>query len=373
MDDLSISVTQFGRIGTATTGCYAVSANLFGAISDRSGVRKRWLLPFILGTAVFSALGAVTNTFGTLILTRALVGFCEGPILPLMFAMIHKESSPSKTALNPGIINMGVAVIAVTIGPIFTTQIAVASNWRMAFLLASIPTFIFFLFMIKFVREVHVPPTLDDKGKKESALVSFAKLVKYRNVVVCFILGILLMCGYWTLMLYATLFFSTVGGRDISSAGFIVGLMGVLCIVWTIVVPKLSDYIGRKPALVIWYFLCALGPIAMFGAPQSFTAAIIYALVGGIPGSIFPFMQGIIPSETLPPGLLATASGLITGCSEFVGGAAWPALSGVIAGKYGLHVTILVGGIAFVIAVFVALLLKETRVKGAAAKTPESA
>jgi MFS family permease len=112
----------------------------------------------------------------------------------------------------------------------------------------------------------------------------------------------------------------------------------------------------------------------MFGAPQSFTAAVIYGLVGGIPGSIFPFLQAIIPSETLPPGLLATASGLITGCSEFIGGAGWPALSGVIAEKYGLEVTILVGGIAFVIGIFFSLLLKETRVKGVRAEqTSESA
>jgi predicted MFS family arabinose efflux permease len=370
MGEFELSTTQYGLIGTATTGCYAIAAIVFPMLSDKSGTRKKWLMPFIFGAAIFSAAGAVCTGFGSLIVTRALVGFCEGPIVPLMFAMVVKESSPTKIALNPGIINMGVAVIAVTIGPIFTTQIAIATNWRMAFLLASIPTFVLALFMLKFVREVRVEPTLNAKGEKDGIFAALGKLLRYRNVVVCFILGLLLMSGYWTLMLYATLFFSTVGGRDLSSAGFIVGMMGVLCIVWTIVVPKLSDFIGRKPAMIVWFLLCACGPFVMFGAPESFAAALVYGLVGGIPGSIFPFCQAIIPGETLPPNLVATASGLITGVSEFIGGSAWPALSGVIADSQGLGVTILVAGIAFVIAAVVALGLKETRVKKDKAATP---
>jgi len=363
MSDLAITPVQFGLIATATTACFAVSSIIFGVISDNSGVRKKWLIPCILGAAIFSGLGALTNSFGSLIIDRALVGFCEGPIMALMMTMIAKESTPSRLALNAGIINMGVAVIAVTLGPIMTTQIAAVHDWRIAFLIASIPTFILGLLMIKFVREVHCEPSCDASGKKESAIKSLGKLFKYKNIVICFLIGILCMVGYWTMMLYASLFFATVGGRDIASIGFIIGMMGVLCIAWTIIVPKLSDAIGRKPALIIWFALCSLAPFAMFGAPTSFTAVVIYCLVAGIPGSITVLCFSVIPAETLPANLVGTANGLIIGVSEIIGGAAWPALSGVVATNSGLPYVMLVGGIAYLIALVLCFALKETNGK----------
>jgi len=363
MSDLAITPIQFGLIATATTACFAISSIIFGTISDNSGFRKKWLIPFVLGAAVFSALGAVTNSFGTLIIDRALVGFCEGPIMALIMTMLAKESSPNRLALNAGIINMGVAVIAVTLGPIMTTQIAAANDWRMAFLLASIPTFIIGLLMMKFVREVRCEPSIDASGKKESAIKSLGKLFKYRNIVICFLIGILTMVGYWTMMLYASLFFSTIGGRNIASIGFIIGIMGVLCIVWTIVVPKLSDFIGRKPALIIWFALCCLAPFAMFGAPTSFASVVIYCLVAGIPGSITVLCFSVIPAETLPANLIGTANGLIIGVSEIIGGAAWPALSGVVATNSGLPYVMLVGGIAYLVALVLCFALKETNTK----------
>lgn len=360
MSDLGISTMQYSLIGTATTGCFAVSSIIFGAISDHSGVRKKWLIPFVLGAGIFAALGAFTHTFPQLIIDRALVGFCEGPIISLMMAMIAKESTPNRLALNAGIINMGVAVIAGMMGPILTTQIAASHDWRMAFLVASIPTFIIGLLMAKFVREVRFEATKDASGKKEGPFSSLLKLLKYRNVVLCFLLGICTMVGYWTLWLYGSLFFSTIGGREITSIGFILSMMSVIGIAWTIIVPKLSDAIGRKPALVIWFALCSLAPFAMFGMPTSFGAVIIYCLVGGIPGSIAPMYYSIIPAETLPPNLIGTAGGLIIGVAEILGGSAWPAVSGVVATNSGLSTVMLIGGIFFLLGLVLCFGLKET-------------
>jgi len=360
MEDLSISQIQYGLIGTATTGCYAISAIIFGALSDKSGVRKKWLVPFVLGTSVFSALGAATNTFGTFIITRAMVGFCEGPIIPLIIAMIAKESSANRLALNTSITNLGVAVIALSFGPILVTQVAAVADWRMSFLVASIPTFIFALIIAKFTREVYVEPSADASGKKDSAIKLLGKLFKYRNVLLCFIIQIFLMAGYWTMMLYASLFFSTVGGRELTSVGFILSIMGILGIVWVIVVPKLSDYTGRKPALILWFALAAIAPFAMFGAPSSFGAVVAYCLVAGIPGSIVPIVNYVIPAETLPANLYASAVGLIIGAGELIGGSGWPALSGVVSQEFGLPVLMLVCGCFYVVAIILSIVLKET-------------
>ena len=357
MADLQITDQQYGLINTLTTGCYAVSAIFMTGFFEASGSRKKWLILLCLLAGVFACLGAVTQDVWQLLLTRAAVGFVEGPIVPIMFAMLIKESQKHRIALNSGLVNMGVAVIAITIGPIVVTQIAAHTNWRIAFCVAGLASIVASLFLIKVLREVEYVPA----EKKESAFKTLGKLLKYRNVVICFVLGILCMAGYWTLMLYATLFFSVEGGQDLTSAGLIVGIMGVLCIVWTVVVPKVSDFIGRKPAVMLWFALCMIAPFVMFGSPTSMGAIVMYALVGGIPGAIFPFFQAIIPGESLPNFMLGTASGLITGVAEIIGGSAWPAVLGVIAANFGYSYVILSAGIAFAAAAALALLLKESK------------
>ena len=151
--------------------------------------------------------------------------------------------------------------------------------------------------------------------------------------------------------------------RDITSAGAIVSLMGVLAIFSPIIVPKVSDFIGRKPAVVLWFALCAVMPFVMFGAPSSTAAIVIYALSGGIPGAAFLFFQTIIPGESLPNYMLGTASGLIVGVAEIVGGSAWPAIAGIIAGNNGYPAVIFVAGVAFAAAAVLGLFLKETKGK----------
>lgn len=363
MEDLAITDPQFGLINTFTTGCYALAAIVLTPILESTGKRKKWLIMLCLGAGIFACLGAATQNTWQLLVTRAAVGFCEGPIPPLMFAMLLKESSPGRVALNPGIVCSGTNFISLMIGPSLVTRVAAASNWRMGFLVAGIASIIVFLVLAKFVREVPFSQEPAGGEEKKSIWKIVGKLMKNRNVILSFILGVLCMCGYWTLMLYATLFFSSVGGRDITSAGTIVSFMGILAIIWTIVVPKVSDFIGRRPAVVLWFAFCSIMPFVMFGAPSSAAAVVVYALAGGIPGAAFMFFQTIIPGESLPNYMLGTASGLILGVSEIIGGSAWPAIAGIIAGKYGYTTVILIAGIAFAAAAILALFLKETKGK----------
>jgi len=357
MEDIGITDPQYGLINTLTTGCYAVSAIFLTGVLEATGKRKKWFIILCMGAGLFACAGAFTQTFEQLLITRAFVGFCEGPIFAIMIGMMYKESSSKKLAINVGIISVGVAVIALTIGPILTTQIATHASWRMSFLVAGIASVIGSLILIKVLREV---PYIPDQ-RKESVFATFKKLIKVRNIVICFILGISTLCGYWTLMLYATLFFTNEGGRDITGAGLIVGLMGVLAIVWNLVVPKVSDVMGRKPACILWFLLLAIAPFVMFGAPSSITAVIMYALLGGIPGAAIQYIEAIIPGESIPNYMLGTASGLIMGISEITGGSVWPAIAGFIAGKYGYSTVILAAGIAFAIAAVVSFFLKETK------------
>ena len=357
MPDLGITPEQFGWTMTATTGAYALAAIFLTGVLEKTGKRKIWLIILCLGAGVFACLGAATQDVWQLLITRALVGLCEGPIAPLMFAMLFRESSSHRVALNAGIVNMGVAVVAIAVGAPVITQIAAASNWRNSFLVAGIISIVLSLVLIAVLKEKPFMP----EEKQESLFASFVKLLKYRNVVLSFILGILTMVIYWTQMNYSALYFTQVANNPLEGAGVIIGITGTVGIVWTVVVPKVSDFMGRKGALVMWFALAAIAPFVMYALPGAAAAMVMYALFGGLAGSIFPYFQAIIPGETLPNYMLGIASGLIIGVAELVGGSAWQAVAGYIYGSAGIPTVVLIGGIAACICVVLTLFLKETK------------
>ncbi|MFQ8601620.1 MAG: MFS transporter, partial [Anaerovoracaceae bacterium] len=201
MADLGITDPQYGLINTFTTGCYALSAIVVTPILESTGKRKKWLILLCLFAGIFACLGAVTQDVWQLLITRAAVGFFEGPIAPLIFAILIKESSPGKVALNTGLVASGTNFISLSIGPTAVTRIASTSNWRMGFLVAGIASIIVFLILLKIIRKDSDAQNISEKEDKESIWAIIGKLMKNRNVILSFILGILCMCGYWTMML----------------------------------------------------------------------------------------------------------------------------------------------------------------------------
>ena len=321
--EMNLSNAQVGQIGFVTTAAFALSAVVFGAMSDKSGLRKRWLVPLVFATALFTALCAFTQTFTQLMILRALVGVCEGPILPIMMSMLAQVSSENKFGRNSGIVNGGVAIIGIFLGPIIVTQIAAVTNWQMSFLLVSLPTFILAFALIKYTREVEISPAdkaLDEEGKAGG----FFEALKYRNIVICCLIAIVNMAGYWTLLLFAPLYWVNVGNISVQNMGFMTSAMGLLGIVYAILVPKLSDNFGRKPITIIFYIFCILPPLAMYFFPGAIPSIVIYLLFAGVAGGLGPIFMTLIPLETVPERLKATSTGLIIGLGEVLGGGCIP-------------------------------------------------
>ncbi|MCL2336375.1 MAG: MFS transporter [Firmicutes bacterium] len=370
MPDLGITDQQFGLINTFTTGCYALSAIFLTTVFEGTGKRKKWLILLCLGAGIFAMLGAVTQNTWQLLVTRALVGFCEGPIVPLIFAMMFKISTKEKVALNTGIISCGVGTIAVFLGPIIVTQIAVRSNWRLSFIVAGLISTVMCVILMKVLREQQIQPEDEPHVTRGEVL---RRLFSDRNMILCFVVGTITLCGYWTMMLYSTLFFTVSAGRDLSSAGFVVGAMGIWYLIWNVMVPKISDWIGRKATIVLFFLISAAVPFVMFGAPKSFAAVVMYALFGSIPGALFPFFQGIIPGDKLPNYMMGTASGLVCGFGEILGGSVWPAIAGVVAAGYGYPTVVIVGGFAMILGAILSLFFKDLNKRQKIEKVPSQA
>jgi len=354
---LGITNTQIGLLGFVTTAAYALSAIFFGAVSDKSGLRKRWLIIFTLITAVATGLCALATTFSSLLILRLIVGIGEGPLFALMMSILVHSSGENKFGRNSGIVNVGVGLIAVTLGPLLVTQLVAVMSWQMTFLMASLPSFVMVGLIAKFIKEIHVKPASDFGNPELQKSNNFGKLLKSRNIPVCILISIFSMAGFWTLALYSSVYLVNVAGLTVQQMGFAASLMGILYMVYSFLAPKLSDNFGRKPALIIFYFLCMLAPLAMFGFPGTMFAVVAYVIFGGVPGAMTPIFAVLIPMETVEDSLRATAQGTVNGVGELIGGSCFPIAVGKVADLHGLAATMGLGavflGIDFVLSFFV--------------------
>lgn len=356
---MNLTNADIGKIGFVTTGCYAVSAVIFGALSDKLGYRKRLLIPFVFGTAIFSGLSSCASSFNQLLFFRGLVGISEGPIMPLMMSMVAQSSSKSKFGQYAGIINMGAAVIAGTLGPIFITQLLNITSWNMAFLISSLPSFLMVLLLIKFTKET---TNTEEKNTETNSmnLASFAEIFKYKNIIICGISAVLFMSAYWTIMIFSSVYWVNIAQISVEKMGFISSGMGFVCIAWTIIIPKLSDNFGRKNIMIISSLFATAVPLFMYLMPGSELSIYIYIIFGGVLGSTTPLFFTIIPMESVPQHLKATSNGLMLACGEVLGGAVFPIIVGKIADVKGLPFIMLIASVLTFSGMLISFLLAET-------------
>lgn len=341
--------TQIGMLGFINTGCYALSAIVFGWVQDRVGGRKQWLVFWMLATFAATAICVLVKSYDQLVIVRALVGITEGPLLGL-FGAILIHVSPKNFGRNFGITNSGVGLIAVTIGPVAVTQVVQHFSWQMTYLLVSIPTLIIALLIIFFIKEIKVDPQESARHKQmlhEAGGVT--SLFNSRNVMVCTVMGIAMFGGYWTLMLFAPLYLVNVSHFSVQQMGVVSSVMGVLYIVYCTLVPKLSDVYGRKIVLIITAVCCTAGPALMALVPGSIISTGAYILFGGAIPAMVPLVAGVVPMESVIENLRTSANGLIVGVGEFLGGSCMPVVVGKVADSHGLQATMGVGAVLLAI------------------------
>src|SRR5215475_10059525 len=139
--DLSLSQAEVGLLGSGLSLAWAVSAYAIGAWSDRSGVRKPFLLASVVVFSLCSALSGVAATFVMLLLARVIMGFAEGPFLPICFAIMNVESSPKRRGVNAGLMqNFFASLLGTTVAPLVLPWLADNyGGWRTAFYLSAVP------------------------------------------------------------------------------------------------------------------------------------------------------------------------------------------------------------------------------------------
>ena len=355
--DLGLSNTQIGILVSALGLSWALSGYFTTAWAEKNNKKKTVFIISVILFSLASISSGLATSFGILLLCRLMMGFFEGPALPLIQSFIAKESSVNRLGLNMGILqSFGSTLFGFILAPVVLVVLADKFGWRSVFFIAGIPGIIMALFNWKFIKK----STAENVKKETVKSLSFIELLQFKNIKVAVVLASLLMTWLNSCMTFMPKYFTEIQGFSNDAMGKTMGLMGVASFIAGILVTALSDRFGRKPIISLFILVGIFFPAAILflkgSGLQIPVMFITYFMFG-----TFPLVLGAIAYETVPGHSVAKAIGLVAAAGEIVGGVIMPFVGGILADKFGLQAPFYIAIIAAVLALIFSFSLIETR------------
>lgn len=373
--DLHLDNTQVGFIGSGLSITWALGAYLIARWSDAIGVRKRFLVAFLLIFSFCSFISGLAPNFAVLLVSRMVMGAVEGPFLPVCLAIMAIESSERRRGVNFGLMqNFFASVLGQMLAPIVLVALADRFGWRSAFYVAGVPGLLILLAVLFGVREpgkaAQASVDVSGLGGTGARMGLFA-MISVRNIALCCLISLFMVA--WLVLGWTFLpkFFADDRHFSPTLMGYLMGALGAASALSAFVVPAISDRVGRKPAMIAFCLIGALSPLAAlyFQGPAVVLGALMF--LGWMACGTFPLFMGVIPGETISRRYAATAMGIVVCAGEVMGGFGITSVSGVLADRFALATPVLIQAACALIGGALCLALIETapsRVRAAAAE-----
>src|SRR6476469_2060095 len=91
--ELGLNNTQIGLLASLLALAWAISGYVIGTLSDKTGKRKQYLIIAVVIFSACSFISGLAATFAFLLLARIIMGFAEGPVLPLTQSIMVDAST----------------------------------------------------------------------------------------------------------------------------------------------------------------------------------------------------------------------------------------------------------------------------------------
>jgi len=362
-EDLSLSNTEIGALGSGLSVTWALGAYFVGRWSDSIGRRK----PFLLGALVLfsfcSVLSGLSWSFGTLFATRVVMGAAEGPFLPICLAIMVAASADSRRGLNAGIVqNVFGSILGTALAPVLLVWIAEHFGWREAFYMAGVPGLILAVLIWRFVDEPSPTPKQEVVSAPENTLPALSpwQMLAQRNIAICSLISCCAVGSAVIGSIFMPLYLD--GPRDLPPATWkwVMSCIGFCPAVGGVLVTALSDRVGRRSPMIVFGLLMALAPLSLlfFHGPVEVLTLLMFVSWMGL--GIFPLFMGVIPGETLGRARAATAMGLVVAVGELTGGVFGPLIAGLLADNYSLAVPMWIQAGLSLVAGTAGIFLRET-------------
>lgn len=360
MHDRHFDYQDLGYIAGALSIAWGISAIFMGNLSDRIGHRKVIIPAMVLFSVLCGASGFAASV-GALILIRALMGLFEGAYAPVSIIATIDASRPSLHGRNVGIQQMMMPLLGLCVAPILVTQLLKVVPWHWIFALGAIPGFIVAFLLYRVLRDSDVKTAARHTRTHDASRHKWSDVFRYWNIplnivgMFCWITNLVILPAFMPSYLTEILHL------DLQQMGLVMSAIGLGAAIGAVLMPTLSDRLGRKPVMII-SVLCSLVSLALLmrcGANVFQLFACLFGTMFGI-FALITLTVGPISAESVPAALMTSASGLVIGVGEVFGGGVAPALAGYVAKHYGVGNAMYFALGALVVGFVVAISLRET-------------
>jgi MFS family permease len=330
--ELGLNNTQVGMITAGMGIAWAISSIIFAPLSDYFGGKKKMLIAFIFLFSIFTFASGIIGGFLSLLIVRVLMATFEGPVVPLVNSAVMAASTPKRRGFNMGFVQSASALFGSALVPGIVVAIALSMNWRSAFFILAIPGIIMAFLLMKFMKE----PQMKDENQAKLTRKDFASIFKERNILLNIVISIFFMVFFTTMTAFVPLFLTAEAGYTEAQMAAYMTFFGFGIFLWNFLAPWISDRIGRKPAMVIFTLINITVPLSVIFLHDQYALLLPLTLLLTAGMGYQPLALAIIPAESVPRPLVATAIAVIVCVGEGIGGTLGPVLSGILADKFNL-------------------------------------
>jgi MFS family permease len=370
-EDLKLNYTEVGLIVAVTGLVWALGTVIWAALGDRYGRRPMIVLCTILA-GVFSWVTGLVQTMAQMLTIRGFLGLFEGgPYAPAMGTLA--EVSPAhRRAMNAGLVTGSFMLVGVCFGSQFAVWLLERfGSWRMVFYVVSIPAILIGI-VIYFVMQ-ESPSVAEAIRKRKSGQkvetaipaeqVRLRDALKYKNVLLSSINSIPVMGWLYVYTSFSSSFLTDVHKFDMMSVGLIISASGLGGFLGEFILGSLSDYIGRKTALIAAACLTAVFGILVAVMPVGtapFLFGVVFFLFGLFGAGMYPMYLGTLPAESVPPAISGVAVAIPVALGETLGAALMPTVAGYLSDKISLFAPMWMAALTGIVIAAISFFYVET-------------
>jgi MFS family permease len=331
--DLGLTYQDLGFISAVLALTWGISSIFAGRLSDRIG-RKKVLIPAVLAFSILVAGSGLATGLMSLLLIRCLMGVAEGAFVPASIVSTIDASKPSRVGLNIGIQQMAAPLVGLGLGPVIAIgMLKVVPSWHWVFGIVAIPGLVLAYAMAKVLRN-DIPVHAVTKTGKPAA---WWEILRYRSVIFntlgmfCWLSGLIILSAFMPNYLTDYLKLS------IDQMGLVLTGLGIGSFAGMLFLPAISDKMGRKPVILVSLAIeiAGLWLLTRIGADPIYLFVLLL-VVTFMNAGVVAITVGPLTSDSVPRHLASSATGIVVGLGEVVGGAVAPAVAGIVAQNFGI-------------------------------------
>ena len=353
--DLGLNYQDLGLISAVLALGWGIASIFCGRLSDRLG-RKRVLVPAIAAFSLLVASSGLATGLISLLLIRGLMGLAEGAYVPASIVATIEASEPTRIGLNIGLQQMASPLMGSFLGPLLAVGLLkLLPSWHWVFAVVAVPGLVVAWLLARVLRDHRPAAAVQARAEPD---VSWREVLSQRAVLVntasmcCFLTCLIVLAAFLPnyLVDHLKLSLDTMG---LVLAGF--GAGGCLGMV---LVPALSDRLGRKPVMIgaLVIALAALWILRSLGGEQTGVLIAVLFVAAFMNTGVLAINVGPLTHASVPARFVTTATGLVVGIGEIVGGALAPALAGGLAQRLGISVVPVIAMAAAAVALAIVVL-----------------